>query len=95
MAIDLQPTAYSLRPTTGGEHRGVPWYRQLWPWLVMLPPLAAVLGGIVTLVLAFTHQEDDMRAHPTEFLGVPHEEDPGHRLLATGQMDSQAPHARH
>jgi hypothetical protein len=30
----------------------LPWYRQRWPWLLMLPPLAAVIGGIVTIVLA-------------------------------------------
>jgi hypothetical protein len=29
-----------------------PWYRQLWPWLLMAPPIAAVLGGIATVVLA-------------------------------------------
>jgi hypothetical protein len=29
-----------------------PWYKQLWPWLIMLPPFAAVVGGIVTLILA-------------------------------------------
>ena len=29
-----------------------PWYRQRWPWLLMLPPLTAVVGGIVTIVLA-------------------------------------------
>jgi len=29
-----------------------PWYRQRWPWLLMLPPLAAVIGGVVTIVLA-------------------------------------------
>ena len=29
-----------------------PWYKQLWPWLIMLPPLAAVIGGVVTLILA-------------------------------------------
>ena len=29
-----------------------PWYRQLWPWLLMVPPLGAVIGGIVTIVLA-------------------------------------------
>ena len=23
-----------------------PWYRQLWPWLLMLPPAAAVIGGV-------------------------------------------------
>jgi hypothetical protein len=30
----------------------VPWYRQLWPWLLMLPPAAAVFGGFLTLYLA-------------------------------------------
>lgn len=29
-----------------------PWYRQLWPWLIMLPPAAAVLGGLATLYVA-------------------------------------------
>jgi hypothetical protein len=30
----------------------VPWYRQRWPWLLIVPPLAAVIGGVVTLTLA-------------------------------------------
>lgn len=29
-----------------------PWYRQFWPWLLMVPPAAAVFGGFVTLYLA-------------------------------------------
>jgi hypothetical protein len=29
-----------------------PWYRQRWPWLLMVPPLAAVIGGAITIVLA-------------------------------------------
>jgi hypothetical protein len=29
-----------------------PWYRQRWPWLVMLPPAVAVVGCIVTITLA-------------------------------------------
>ena len=29
-----------------------PWYRQLWPWLIMVPPAAAVVAGLVTLYLA-------------------------------------------
>ncbi len=33
------------------SHR-LPWYRQRWPWLLMLPPLAAVLAGGYTLYLA-------------------------------------------
>lgn len=29
-----------------------PWYRQKWPWLVMAPPMAAVVGGIAMLWIA-------------------------------------------
>ena len=29
-----------------------PWYREPWPWLLMLAPLAAVIMGIVMVVLA-------------------------------------------
>jgi len=29
-----------------------PWYRHLWPWLLMIPPGAAVIGGIATAWLA-------------------------------------------
>lgn len=29
-----------------------PWYRQIWPWLVMVPPAAAVVGGFWTAWLA-------------------------------------------
>lgn len=29
-----------------------PWYRQGWPWLVMVPPAAAVIGCIITITLA-------------------------------------------
>jgi hypothetical protein len=31
-----------------------PWYREFWPWALMLPPLLAVIGGVTMLVLA-TH----------------------------------------
>ncbi len=29
-----------------------PWYRDLWPWALMLPPAAAVMGGIVMVYLS-------------------------------------------
>src|SRR5690606_5645892 len=29
-----------------------PWFREPWPWLLMLPPASAVLGGLVTLYIA-------------------------------------------
>ncbi len=29
-----------------------PWYRQMWPWLLMLPPVMSIAGGVAMLVLA-------------------------------------------
>ena len=29
----------------------VPWYRQRWPWLLMLGPMVVVVAGISTAVL--------------------------------------------
>ena len=29
-----------------------PWYRQRWPWLLTVPPAAAVIGCAITITLA-------------------------------------------
>ena len=29
-----------------------PWFKQLWPWLVMAPPLASVIAGVAMLWIA-------------------------------------------
>lgn len=34
--------------------RPPPWYRQLWPWLLMLAPATALVGGVITFWLAAT-----------------------------------------
>jgi hypothetical protein len=34
-----------------------PWYRQLWPWLLIIPPAVAVIGGGLTLYLAVTRPD--------------------------------------
>ena len=34
-----------------------PWYRQLWPWLLILPPALSVVGGAVTYYLAVTRPD--------------------------------------
>jgi hypothetical protein len=34
-----------------------PWYRHVWPWLLIIPPLGAVIGGGVTLYLAITRPD--------------------------------------
>jgi hypothetical protein len=38
-----------------------PWYRHVWPWLLMVPPAAAVIGGSVTLYLAVTRPDTLIR----------------------------------
>ncbi len=38
-----------------------PWYRQLWPWMLMLPPAGAVIGGFLTLYLAITRPDTLVR----------------------------------
>jgi hypothetical protein len=33
-----------------------PWHKQVWPWLLMLPPIVSVIGGVAVLcVAAATH----------------------------------------
>jgi hypothetical protein len=38
-----------------------PWYRQMWPWLLAVPPAAAVIGGFATLYLAVTRPDTLVR----------------------------------
>jgi hypothetical protein len=38
-----------------------PWYRHLWPWLLIVPPAAAVIGGSLTLYLAVTRPDTLVR----------------------------------
>ncbi|MDN5842044.1 MAG: hypothetical protein L0H54_01160 [Alcaligenaceae bacterium] len=35
-----------------------PWWREPWPWLLMLGPAVAVVGCVVTIVLAFQSYGD-------------------------------------
>jgi uncharacterized protein len=34
-----------------------PWYRHLWPWLLILPPATAVVGGAITFYLAVSRPD--------------------------------------
>lgn len=34
-----------------------PWYRHAWPWLLAIPPTAAVIGGAITLYLAISRPD--------------------------------------
>ena len=44
---DMQPT-----DATGPENGSKPWWREPWPWILMAGPAAAIVGCIITIVLA-------------------------------------------
>ncbi len=37
---------------------GRPWWRHRWPWLLILGPAVAVVGCVITIVLAFQSYGD-------------------------------------
>ena len=43
------------------EPAGKPWYRHAWPWLLAIPPAAAVIGGSITLYLAVSRPDTLVR----------------------------------
>ena len=38
-----------------------PWYKQFWPWLIILLPASVVVAGVATLIIAIKH--DDSLVH--------------------------------
>jgi hypothetical protein len=41
------------------------WYRHPMMWLVIFPPLASVVAGIITMTLIIKHPDRDVRMQPT------------------------------
>jgi hypothetical protein len=39
------------------EQKITPWYRQFWPWFVIMLPASAVVAGIATLIIAIDHPD--------------------------------------
>ena len=39
------------------EQTARPWYRHVWPWLLIVPPAAAVVGGGITRYRAVTRPD--------------------------------------
>jgi hypothetical protein len=40
------------------------WYRQPMMWLVITPPVGAVIAGIITMVLILRHPDPVLSTHP-------------------------------
>ena len=43
--------------TQSTTHSTVPWYREPWPWLLMLGPAGAIIAGAFTVWLAVVHED--------------------------------------
>ena len=43
----------SVKQTQGKQQGIKPWWREPWPWIIMAGPAVAVIGCIITIVLAF------------------------------------------
>lgn len=41
-----------------GSEESKPWWREPWPWILMAGPAAAIVGCIITIVLAMQHYGD-------------------------------------
>ena len=54
----------------------LPWYRQFWPWFLLALPAAAVIGGILTVIIAVSNPDpliqrpEDERIGPAVFEAV-------------------------
>ncbi len=42
-------------PTTENQK---PWYRQVWPWMLIAIPFSSVMGGMLMIYLAVSHPND-------------------------------------
>lgn len=40
------------------EQQSKPWYREPWPWILMAGPAIAIVGCIITIVLALQNYSD-------------------------------------
>ena len=40
-----------------GMSAATPWYRQLWPWLLIAPPAASIVGGVALLWVAIASND--------------------------------------
>lgn len=37
--------------------QSTPWYRQLWPWLLIAPPVVSIIGGFAILWVAISSND--------------------------------------
>lgn len=48
----------SVSPQTASDLDSGPWWREPWPWILMAGPALAIIGCIITIVLAVQSYSD-------------------------------------
>ena len=41
---------------------GSPWYKNFWPWFIVILLGVSVIGSLVTVAIAYRHRDIDVRA---------------------------------
>lgn len=69
----------------------LPWYKQFWPWFIILLPAVVVVAGLVTLVIAINNADslvaDDYYQQGLTINRVLAEDDMAGKLRLTATMD--------
>jgi len=47
--------------TSDSVEVGSPWYRNFWPWFIVLLLATSVVGSLVTVAIAYRHRDIDVR----------------------------------
>jgi hypothetical protein len=62
-------------PTTAKSTARYPWYKQFWPWFLIILPTAAVIASFISLYIAIKHADspvqDDYVQHGLTVLHKP------------------------
>jgi uncharacterized membrane protein YadS len=40
---------------------GTPWYRNFWPWFIVVMLAVSIIGSLVTVAIAYRHRDVDVR----------------------------------
>jgi len=48
----------STAPRSDRMESSQPWYKEPWPWFIMAGPIIAIIGCVITIVLAFQNYAD-------------------------------------
>jgi hypothetical protein len=62
--------------TSRSIDEGSPWYRNFWPWFIVVLLGVSVVGSLVTVAIAYYHRDVDVRRSATPDTSTSPDADP-------------------